>query len=136
MGMWKEFKEFAFKGNVIDMAVGVVIGSAFGKIVTSLVNDIVMPFFGFLTSGSEIKDMKLMLGGEEGTAILYGSFIQNIIDFVLIAVSVFIFVKLMSVARTRFEKKAEEPAPAPAEPEISSTDKLLIEIRDLLSKDN
>ncbi len=134
MRMWNEFKEFAFKGNVIDMAVGVVIGSAFGKIVTSLVNDVVMPFFGYWTSGMEIKDMKLMLGGEEGTAIMYGNFIQNIIDFLLIAISVFIFVKLINSARKRMEKKVEEAAPA--EPEISSTDKLLIEIRDLLSKEN
>ena len=96
MGMWKEFKEFAFKGNVIDMAVGVVIGSAFGKIVTSLVNDVVMPFFGYCTSGMDFKEMKLMLGGEEGTAILYGNFIQNIIDFLLIAISVFVFVKLIN----------------------------------------
>lgn len=135
MGLWKEFKEFAFKGNVIDMAVGVVIGSAFGKIVTSLVNDIVMPFFGYWTSGMEFKEMKLMLGGEEGTAILYGSFIQNIIDFVLIAISVFVFVKIINSARKRMEKKVEEEPAAPAEPEISSTDKLLIEIRDLLSKE-
>ena len=135
MGMWKEFKEFAFKGNVIDMAVGVVIGSAFGKIVTSLVNDVVMPFFGYCTSGMDFKEMKLMLGGEEGTAILYGNFIQNIIDFLLIAVSVFVFVKLINTARKRMEKKVEEEPAPPAEPEISSTDKLLIEIRDLLSKE-
>ncbi len=134
MKMWKEFKEFAFKGNVIDMAVGVIIGSAFGKIVTSLVNDVVMPFFGYVTSGMEFKDLKIQLGGEEGAAIMYGNFIQNIIDFLLIAISVFIFVKIISSARARMEKKQEEPA-APAEPEISSTDKLLMEIRDLLNKE-
>ena len=103
--MWKEFKEFAFKGNVIDMAVGVVIGSAFGKIVTSLVNDIVMPFFGYLTSGMDFKELKIQLGGEEGAAILYGNFIQNIIDFFLIAISIFFFVRLVNNARERMHKK-------------------------------
>ena len=132
--MWKEFKEFAFKGNVIDMAVGVVIGSAFGKIVTSLVNDVIMPLFGHITSGMDFKEMKLMLGGEEGTALLYGNFIQNIIDFLIISISIFLFVKALNTARKRFEKPVEEDN-TPAEPEVSSTDKLLIEIRDLLSKE-
>ena len=92
--MWKQFKEFAFKGNVFDMAIGVVVGGAFGKIVTSLVNDIIMPFFGFLTAGMEFKSLKWVLSAavvENGevikpeAAILYGSFIQNIVDFLIIA---------------------------------------------------
>ena len=135
--MWKEFKEFAFKGNVIDMAVGVVIGSAFGKIVTSLVNDIVMPFFGYVTSGMDFKELKLQLGGEEGSAILYGNFIQNIVDFLIIAVSIFIFVKIVNGARDKMHKQTEEVAEEKKEetPEISETDKLLTEIRDLLKKE-
>lgn len=97
--MWKGFKDFTFKGNVLDMAVGVIIGGAFGKIVTSVVNDIIMPFFGYITSGSNFKSMKwiwspAVLEGETvitpESAIMYGNFIQNIVDFLIIAFSLFI----------------------------------------------
>ena len=134
--MWKEFKEFAFKGNVIDMAVGVIIGSAFGKIVTSLVNDIIMPLFGVITSGVKFTELKLVLTeAEDGAAVMYGNFIQNIVDFFIIAICVFSFIKLINTTKKKFEKPVEEePAPevkAPTETE------LLAEIRDLLkNKDN
>ena len=133
--MLKEFKEFAFKGNVLDMAVGVIIGSAFGKIVTSLVNDIVMPLIGVITAGVKFTDLKLLLtDAEDGAAIMYGNFIQNIVDFFIIAICIFAFVKLMNSAKKKFEKPVEPPVPekpAPTEAE------LLAEIRDLLkNKEN
>ena len=135
--MWKEFKEFAFKGNVIDMAVGVVIGGAFGKIVTSLVGDIITPLIGKLTSGIDVKSLQYVLAyAEDGTvasAIKYGMFLQNIIDFLIIAFSIFIFVKLINGARKRFEKK-EEIIEAAQEPPKPTTEELLTEIRDLLKK--
>ena len=132
--MFKKFKEFAFKGNVIDMAVGVIIGSAFGKIVTSLVNDVIMPIFGHITAGMKFTDLKIQLGAEEGSAIMYGNFIQNIVDFLIIAVSIFAFITIINSAKERLIKNQEE-APDPEEPKISDTDKLLAEIRDLLKKD-
>ena len=100
MGLWTEFKKFAFKGNVVDMAVGVVVGGAFSKIVTSLVNDIIMPPIGALTGGTNFTDLKWVLveadeaAGIAEAAINYGSFIQTVVDFFLIALSVFLFVKL------------------------------------------
>ena len=106
--IWKEFKEFAFKGNVIDMAVGVMIGSAFSKIVTSLVNDIFMPLLSLLTGSVSFTDMAIALGeGEDAAQFAYGNFIQTVVDFLLIAVCIFAFVKLI----TRLRKKPEEPAP-------------------------
>lgn len=129
--MWKEFKEFAFKGNVLDMAVGVIIGGAFGKIVTSLVGDIITPLIGMLTSGIDLKDLKFTISvAADGTvnALNYGMFFQNIIDFLIIAFSIFLFVKLINTAREKFEKKEEaiEEAKGP------SAEELLTEIRDLL----
>jgi large conductance mechanosensitive channel len=128
--MLKEFKEFAVKGNVIDLAVGVIIGGAFGKIVTSLVNDILMPVFGFILSGINIADLKFVIKPASGdipeVAILYGSFIQAIVDFLIIAFSIFLFIKLLS---SRKKKEAEAPLAPPAlAPEVV----LLEEIRDLL----
>ena len=130
--MFKKFKEFAFKGNVLDMAVGVIIGTAFGKIVTSLVNDVIMPVFGHITAGVKFTDLKIQLGTEEGSAIMYGNFIQNIVDFLIIAISVFVFVSLLNKAKSKFEKQKE--AEPEAEPVISDTDKLLTEIRDILKE--
>ena len=137
----EEFKEFAFKGNVIDMAVGVVIGGAFGKIVTSIVNDLIMPIIGLLTAGVNFSDLKYVItpavmDGDvvvtPENAILYGAFIQNVIDFFIIALSIFVAIKLISKAK---KKQEEEPAPAP-EPEAPPQDiQLLTEIRDLLKKD-
>ncbi len=136
--MWKEFKEFAFKGNVIDMAVGVVIGGAFGKIVTSLVGDIITPLIGVLTSGVDFKELKYVLTyAEDGVTPLnslnYGMFLQNILDFIIIAFSVFLFVKLIGSARKRLEKPVEE---APKEDPKPTTEDLLTEIRDLLKEKN
>ena len=118
--MWKEFKEFAFKGNVLDMSIGVIIGGAFGKIVTSLVNDIIMPFFGFLTAGTDFKTLKFILSPAQvdaagavikpEAAIMYGNFLQNVLDFFIIAFCIFFFVNQI----TKMRKKAEEPAPEPA----------------------
>ena len=136
MGFIKEFKEFAIKGNVMDMAVGVIIGGAFGKIVTSLVNDVLMPIIGTLTGGISFTDLFVTLGDgefktlaaaqEAGAAVLaYGQFIQNIIDFIIIAFCIFLMIKGMNKL-----KKKEEPAPeAPAGP---TQEELLAEIRDLL----
>lgn len=135
MGMLQEFKEFAMKGNVVDMAVGVVIGGAFGKIVTALVEKVLMPITSFLTQGQSIADkaytMKLPAGVAEGVKpaeIGYGAFLQSIIDFLIVAFAIFMMVKLMNAAKKRFEKEAAPAAPAAPPPEV----KLLAEIRDLL----
>lgn len=131
--MWKEFKEFAFKGNIFDMAVGVIIGGAFGKIVTSLVNDIVMPAFGAVTSGMNFKEMKYVISAATETkpeaSILYGQFIQNVVDFLIIAFSIFMVIHLVG----KFRKK-EEAAPVPEEPKGPSQEELLAEIRDILKE--
>jgi large conductance mechanosensitive channel len=123
MGMMKEFKEFAVKGNVVDLAVGVIIGGAFGKIVSSFVGDIVMPFINvFLPKDADWKTY------EVGPGIKLGAFMGNVLDFVIVAFVIFMMVKAINAS-----KKKEEAAPAaPAEP--SSTDKLLMEIRDSLKK--
>lgn len=135
MGFIKEFKEFAMRGNVVDLAVAVIIGGAFGKIVTSFVNDILMPPIGLLLGNVDFKDLKLIMqAATETTAAVtwnYGSFIQNIIDFIIIAFSIFLMIKAMTRVQ---RKKAEEPAPEPAPPEPTNEEKLLTEIRDLLKK--
>ncbi len=140
MGMISEFKEFALRGNVIDLAVGVVIGGAFGKIVSSLVNDLITPVISLFTGSADFKSLSLTLrtavldadGKETVPALLlnYGSFIQSVIDFTLIALVIFFAVK--AINRLRRQEQAAPPAPAPAEP--SAEAKLLAEIRDLLSK--
>ena len=130
MGFIKEFKEFAMKGNVMDMAVGVIIGGAFGKIVSSLVDDVLMPAIGMLTGNVDFNGLALKIGEGEGAAVLkYGTFIQNIIDFLIIALCNFLMIKGMNKLT---KKKEEEPAP---EPEPTNEEKLLGEIRDLLKKD-
>ncbi len=118
-----EFKDFAMRGNVMDMAVGVIIGGAFGKIVSSLVDDVLMPVIGILTGGIDFKELAFTIGDAN---IKYGMFIQNIIDFLIIALCIFTMIKIMNKAS---KKKEEEPA---AEPEPSTEEKLLGEIRDLL----
>ena len=142
----QDFKAFAMKGNVVDMAVGVIIGGAFGKIVTSVVNDIFMPVIGMLVGGVNFTDLKITL--KEGVAeqlneagevvqaavpavtLNYGNFLQQTFDFLIIAFSIFLFISL--IKKVTEKKKAEEaPAPAPA-PEPSAEEKLLTEIRDLL----
>ena len=135
MGFIKEFKEFAMRGNVMDMAVGVIIGGAFGKIVSSLVDDVLMPIVGMLTGGINVADWKYQVmipnpveGGEPlaGATLQYGVFLQNIIDFVIIAFCIFLMIKAMN----KLMPKKEEPA-APAGP---TQEELLTEIRDLLKK--
>ena len=142
MGFIKEFKEFAMKGNVMDMAVGVIIGGAFGKIVSSLVGDVLMPLIGKLTGGVSFVDMFINLGDgeystlaaakEAGAAVFaYGQFIQNIIDFLIVAFCIFLMIKGMN----KLNKKKEEPAPAePEAPKGPTQEELLAEIRDLLKK--
>jgi len=140
MGFIKEFKEFAMKGNVMDMAVGVIIGGAFGKIVTSLVGDVLMPLISMATGGISFVDMFVNLSGDEkyktlaeaqeagASVFAYGQFIQNIIDFIIIALCIFLMIKGMN----KLSRKKEEPAPeAPAGP---TQEELLTEIRDLLAK--
>ena len=138
MGFISEFKEFAMKGNVMDMAVGVIIGGAFGKIVSSLVNDVLMPLIGKLTGGVSFVDLFVNLGDgnystlaaakEAGAAVLaYGQFIQNIIDFIIIAFCIFLMIKGMN--KMKKEKPAEPEAPAGP-----TQEELLTEIRDLLKK--
>ena len=136
---FQEFKEFAVKGNVMDMAIGVVIGGAFGKIVTSLVSDIIMPVIGAITGGLNFTEWKWVISqavieGEEvvkpEVAITWGNFLQVIFDFLIIALSIFMVVKGINKMKAKLEKPAEPEAPAaPAGP---TQEELLTEIRDLL----
>lgn len=138
----QDFKAFAMKGNVVDMAVGVIIGGAFGKIVSSLVADIIMPVFGLLVGGVNFVDLKWVMkpaqvvDGKEVAAVTlnYGNFLQMTFDFLVIAFSIFLFIKLL----TRFtaKKKAEAAATPPASPAPSKEELLLTEIRDLLKEQN
>ncbi|CAM2840821.1 large conductance mechanosensitive channel protein MscL [Hathewaya histolytica] len=132
--MWKDFKEFAMKGNVVDLAVGVIIGGAFGKIVTSLVNDVIMPILGLILGGINFTSAKLTLHGlnsEKPLTLNYGQFIQNILDFLIISFSIFLFIRLIN----RFKRKEEAVEEAKI-PEISREEELLGEIRDLLKEKN
>ena len=133
MSMMKEFKDFAMRGNVMDMAIGIVIGGAFGKIVSSFVNDVLMPPLGMALGGVDFKDLAFVLqeaSGEVAAVTLnYGSFIQTVVDFIIIAFAIFMVVKAMNSM-----KKKEEEAPA-APPKPSAEETLLTEIRDLLRKD-
>ncbi len=129
-----EFKKFMLKGNVVDLAIAVVIGAAFGKIVASLVNDIIMPFVSLLMGGVSFADLKVMITpaseGIEEVAIRYGMFIQTIIDFLIIGITVFVFVKMLA----KLQKKKEELSVEPPKP--SNEEVLLSEIRDLLEQNN
>jgi large conductance mechanosensitive channel len=130
MSMVKEFKEFAVKGNVVDMAVGIIIGAAFGKIITALVSGVIMPPIGILVGGVDFSDLVIVLkeavGDAPAVVISYGSFIQTVIDFTIIAFSIFMVIKGINSL-----KKKEEIAPkAPPVPSVEET--LLTEIRDLL----
>ena len=131
MSVFKEFKEFAMRGNVVDLAVGVIIGGAFGKITTSLVNDVIMPPIGMVLGKVDFKDMKLVLieasEGVKEVAISYGAFINTIIDFTIVAFALFLVIKAMNTL-----KKKEAAAPAPTAPPADVV--LLTEIRDLLKK--
>jgi large conductance mechanosensitive channel len=150
MSMLKEFKEFAMRGNVVDLAVGVIIGGAFGKIVTSLVNDILMPPIGKAMGGVDFKDLFINLDSgkttkagaaiksladakEAGAAVIaYGSFINTVIDFIIVAFCIFIVVKVMNRLQ---HKPAPAPAPA-APPEPTKEERLLMEIRDAIRAKN
>jgi len=127
MSFLKEFREFAMRGNVVDMAVGVIIGGAFGKIVSSLVGDVVMPVLGILTGGVDFKDLKITLaeavGETPAVTLNYGAFVQNVFDFVIIAFSIFMMIKGINKV-----KKPVEEVKGPSQEE------LLTEIRDLLKK--
>lgn len=131
MSFIKEFREFAMRGNVVDMAVGVIIGGAFGKIVSSLVGDVAMPVLGILTGGVDFKDLKITLaeavGETPAVTLNYGAFIQNVFDFIIIAFAIFMMVKALN--KLKKEQPKEEAAPEP-----SAEEKLLAEIRDLLKK--
>ena len=140
--MWDEFKKFAFKGNVLDLAIGVIMGGAFGKIVTSVVNDLIMPVLGYLMAGIDFKDMKYVMSEAimEGetvikpeAAIMYGNFIQNVVDFLIVALSIFLFIKLINKSKEKL-KKQEEAAPEPEAPPAPTQEELLTEIRDLLKE--
>jgi large conductance mechanosensitive channel len=129
MGFFKEFKEFAMQGNVVDMAVGLIIGAAFGKIVSSFVTDILMPPIGMAMGGVDFKDLAYVLqpakDGLEAVAIRYGAFIQTILDFLIVALAIFVAIKIMN----NLQKAKEE------EPETPDTQEVLLtEIRDLLKK--
>lgn len=137
MGLIKEFRDFAMRGNVVDMAVGVVIGTAFGKIVTELVGKIIMPVVGWLTSGVNLAEATYPVtipavteGGEPSVIeIGWGAFAQSVIDFIIIAFAIFMVIRLMNKAQERFAKKPEAEKPAPPEDVL-----LLREIRDALKK--
>jgi large conductance mechanosensitive channel len=131
MGLASEFKEFAMKGNVVDLAVGVIIGAAFGKIVSSLVGDVVMPGLGKVIGGVNFSDFAISLGADPaGKAVLikYGAFIQTIFDFVIIAIVLFMCIKGINKLKKPAPAAPAEPAPPP------KTEVLLEEIRDLLAK--
>ena len=129
MGMMSEFKEFAVKGNMIDMAVGIIIGAAFGKIISSLVADVIMPPIGVLMGGVDFTGLSYTLkeavDGAEAVTLNYGAFIQNVVDFVIVAMAIFLVVKLINSAKKKEEAK---PTPPPKQ------EVLLEEIRDLLKK--
>lgn len=136
---FEEFKAFAMRGNVVDLAVGMIIGSAFGKITSSLVNDVIMPAVSILLGGVDFSDWKIILkqavieNGEEVAAAIsinYGTFISTVLDFIILAFAIFCMVKAIN----KLHKKEESPAEEPAPPEPSAEEKLLTEIRDLLKE--
>jgi len=134
MGILKEFKEFAAKGNVVDMAVGIIIGGAFGKIVSSLVADVIMPPLGIMLGGVNFSHLQITLREAAGSApavtLNYGSFIQSVVDFLIVAFAIFMLIKTMNTLR----KKAEAAPAAPPAPSRESV--LLCEIRDILKARN
>ncbi len=127
--MLNEFKAFAMRGNVVDMAVGIVIGSAFGKIVSSLVADVIMPPIGMIMGGVDFSSLAIALGeGEEAASINYGVFINTVLDFIIIAFAIFMVIKGINSMKKKEEEKPAEP------PKPSAEETLLTEIRDLLAK--
>jgi len=134
MSILKEFREFAMRGNVVDLAVGVIIGAAFGKIVSSLVADIIMPPLGLLIGGIDFKQFALTLRAAQGdtpaVVMQYGVFIQNVFDFIIVAFAIFMAIKLINKLKRKHEEEPKKPA-APGKEEV-----LLTEIRDLLKEQN
>ncbi|MFC1594346.1 large-conductance mechanosensitive channel protein MscL [Candidatus Omnitrophota bacterium] len=138
MGLGKEFKDFAMRGNVVDMAVGIIIGGAFGKIISSVVSDVIMPPIGLLMGGVNFTDLKFILKAaqldatgevlKEAVTINYGQFLQTTVDFVIIAFAIFMMIRAMNSMK---KKEEEKPAPPPAPPK---QEVLLTEIRDILKK--
>jgi large conductance mechanosensitive channel len=141
---FSEFKEFAMRGNVVDMAVGVIIGAAFGKIVSSLVNDIIMPLIGVVTGGMNFTDYKLVvqkavMDGQEiikpEVTMNWGAWVQTVVDFLIVAFCIFVMIKFINNLRKKAERQKEaEAEPAPAAPEPTKEEQLLTEIRDLLKE--
>lgn len=135
MSFIKEFREFAMRGNVVDMAVGVIIGGAFGKIVSSLVADVFMPVLGIFTGGVDFKDLKFVLkeavGEVPAVTLNYGAFIQNVFDFLIIAFAIFLMIKALNKLKNEKPVEPEKPAEPP---KPSNQELLLAEIRDLLKK--
>lgn len=135
-GLVKEFKEFISRGSVLDLAIGVIMGSALTAIVTSLVNDIIMPVIGLLFGGIDFTNLRYVITPATGdvpeAAIYYGNFIQSIVNFILIALAIFMLVKIIN----SFHRKKEEPSPEPVASEPSEEILLLREIRDLMSKND
>ncbi len=133
MSMMSEFRDFAMRGNVVDMAVGIVIGGAFGKIVSSFVNDVLMPPIGMALGGVDFSDLAMTLkeasGDVAAVTLNYGAFIQTVVDFVIIAFAIFMVIKAMNNLKKKEETKPAEP------PKPSAEETLLTEIRDLLKKD-
>jgi large conductance mechanosensitive channel len=133
MSLAKEFKDFAMRGNVVDMAVGIVIGAAFGKIVSSMVSDVIMPPIGVIVGGVDFSDLSLVLveatADSAAVTLKYGMFLQTVFDFVIVAFAIFMVIKGMNKL-----KKKEEAAPPPPPPAPSKEEQLLTEIRDLLKK--
>lgn len=127
MNLLKEFKTFALKGNVLDLAIGVIIGAAFGKIVSSLVSDIIMPVFGLILGGVDLSGLKATI---RDATLTYGVFLQTVVDFLIVSFSIFMFIRTLNRFKRKEETKAEEP-PAPSKEEL-----LLTEIRDLLKQQN
>lgn len=125
--MWKDFKAFAFKGNVLELAIAVVIGAAFGKIVSSLVENIIAPLIGLIMGGVNFSGLAVQVGD---ATVTYGIFIQSIIDFLIVAFAIFMFVRMLGKLKRKEEIKPEEG------PTIDSKEELLIEIRDLLKQQN
>jgi len=133
MGFLKEFKEFAMRGNVMDMAIGIIIGGAFGKIVSSLVKDVIMPPIGLAIGGVDFSDLAVTLkeaaDGAAAVTLNYGAFLQTVFDFMIVALAIFVAIKVMNTL-----KRKQEEAPPPPPPGPSAEEKLLTEIRDLLKQ--